>query len=187
MRSWEELERVCSNCTKCKLCSSRTNVVIGSGNKNSDIMFVGEGPGEQEDLQGVPFVGKAGQLLDKMLKAIGFNKNDIYITNVVKCRPPSNRDPAQDERDACLNYLRYQLLLIKPKIVVCLGRISAQVIINPLFKITKEHGIWYERKGYLLISTYHPSAVLRDESKMPDTYDDLKKIKQKYDEMRNKI
>lgn len=186
MRSWEQLEGACYNCTKCKLYERRTNVVIGSGNKNSDIMFVGEGPGEQEDLQGIPFVGPAGKLLDKMFNSIGFNRDEIYVTNIVKCRPPGNRDPQQDEKDSCLNYLRYQLLLIQPKIIVCLGRIAAQAIISPAFKITKERGAWYERKGYLMIATYHPSAILRDDTKMPYAYDDLKNIKQKYDEMRTK-
>lgn len=187
MRSWEELEMACNSCSKCKLYSKRTNVVIGSGNRDADIMFVGEGPGEQEDLQGIPFVGPAGQLLNKMLLEVGLDREDVYITNIVKCRPPNNRDPQQDEKDACLNYLRYQLLLIKPKIIVCLGRIAAQVIISPLFKITRERGQWQERKGYWMIATYHPSALLRDDTKKPDTYIDLKKIKEKYEEMRNEF
>lgn len=187
MRSWEQLEGACYYCNKCKLHERRTNVVIGAGNRDADIMFVGEGPGEQEDLQGIPFVGAAGQLLNKMFEEVGFNREEVYITNIVKCRPPSNRDPQQDEKDACLNYLRYQLLLINPKIIVCLGRIAAQTIISPLFKITRERGIWYDRKGYSIIATYHPSALLRDDTKKPDAYSDLIKIKEKYDEMRNKV
>lgn len=187
MRTWEELEQACYNCYKCRLYEKRTNVVIGTGNKNADIMFIGEGPGEQEDLKAIPFVGAAGQLLNKMLKAIDLDRNDVYISNIVKCRPPYNRDPKIDEKEACLNYLRYQLLLIKPKIIVCLGRIAAQSIINPQFKITKEHGIWYEKKGYWIIATYHPSALLRDDTKKKPTYDDLKKLKEKYEEMRKEI
>lgn len=187
MRTWEELEQACYNCYRCGLYEKRKNVVVGVGNKNADIMFIGEGPGEQEDLQGIPFVGPAGQLLDKMLKAIKLDRNQVYIANIVKCRPPWNRDPKPDEREACINYLRYQLLLVKPKIIVCLGRISAQVIINPEFKITKEHGIWYERKGYWIIATYHPSALLRDESKKKPAYEDLKKIEEKYEGMRKEI
>lgn len=187
MRSWEQLEGACYYCNKCKLHERRTNVVIGAGNRDADIMFVGEGPGEQEDLQGIPFVGAAGQLLNKMFEEVGFNREEVYITNIVKCRPPNNRDPQQDEKDACLNYLRYQLLLINPKIIVCLGRIAAQTIISPLFKITRERGIWYDRKGYSIIATYHPSALLRDDTKKPDAYSDLIKIKEKYDEMRNKV
>jgi len=155
------------------------------GNKQSDIMFVGEGPGEQEDLQGLPFVGPAGQLLDKMLETINLSKNDIYITNVVKCRPPFNRDPESDEKKACLNYLRHQYLLIRPKIIVCLGRIAAQAIIEPDFKITRSRGLWYKKKNCDMIATYHPSAILRDENKKLPACEDFKSIKQKYDEVRN--
>ncbi len=187
MRQWEELEYACYTCDKCDLCKTRNNVVIGVGNKNANIMFIGEGPGEQEDLQGIPFVGPAGQLLDKMLQSIDIKREDVYIANIVKCRPPYNRDPKQEEMDACINYLRYQFLLIKPKIIVCLGRIAAQMIISPTFKITKEHGNWYEKKGYLMTAIYHPSALLRDESKKRPTYEDLKVLKQKYEEMRKEI
>lgn len=187
MDPWENLEAHCYYCHRCKLWQTRTNVVVGTGNRNADIMFIGEGPGRQEDLRGEPFVGPAGQLFDKMLKAIGFDRTMVYIANVVKCRPPQNRDPEPDEKAACLNYLRYQVSLVKPKIIVCLGRISAQVIIKPDFKITREHGIWHERKGYWMIATYHPSALLRDESKKPDSYEDLKKIRAKYDELFGEI
>lgn len=185
MRSWEELENACYTCSRCKLASTRTNVVIGSGNRQADIMFIGEGPGEQEDLQGEAFVGAAGKLLDKMLAAIDLDRDKVYIANIVKCRPPRNRDPESDEKEACLNYLRYQLLLVKPKIIVCLGRIAAQVVISPDFKITKEHGIWYDKKGYSIMATYHPSALLRDELKKRPAYEDLKKLKQRYDEILN--
>ena len=154
----------------------RTHVVIGKGSRNADILFIGEGPGQQEDLQGVPFVGPAGQLLDKMLASVGLSLEDAYIANVVKCRPPGNRDPHDDEKEACLNYLRYQLMLIKPKIIVCLGRIAATRLIREDFKITKEHGQWFDRAGVHMMAIYHPSALLRDPSKRPETFVDLKTL-----------
>ena len=185
MKSWETLEGACLNCRKCRLWETRTNVVIGVGNRNADIMFVGEGPGQQEDLQGEPFVGPAGKLLDKMLASIGLDREKVYIANIVKCRPPGNRDPHDDEQEACMNYLRYQLMLVKPKIIVCLGRIAAMAIINKDFKITRQHGQWTERKGYWFIATYHPSALLRDESKKRPAWEDLKLIRAKLDEIEN--
>ena len=148
-------------------------------------MFVGEGPGQQEDLQGEPFVGPAGKLLDKMLASIGLDREKVYIANIVKCRPPGNRDPHDDEQEACMNYLRYQLMLVKPKIIVCLGRIAATAIIDKDFKITRQHGQWTERKGYWFIATYHPSALLRDESKKRPAWEDLKLIRTKLDEIGN--
>lgn len=185
MKSWETLEGACLNCRKCRLWETRTNVVIGVGNRNADIMFVGEGPGQQEDLQGEPFVGPAGKLLDKMLASIGLDREKVYIANIVKCRPPGNRDPHDDEQEACMNYLRYQLMLVKPKIIVCLGRIAATAIIDKDFKITRQHGQWMERKGYWFIATYHPSALLRDESKKRPAWEDLKLIRAKLDEIEN--
>ena len=185
MKSWETLEGACLNCRKCRLWETRTNVVIGVGNRNADIMFVGEGPGQQEDLQGKPFVGPAGKLLDKMLASIGLDREKVYIANIVKCRPPGNRDPHDDEQEACMNYLRYQLMLVKPKIIVCLGRIAATAIIDKDFKITRQHGQWTERKGYWFIATYHPSALLRDESKKRPAWEDLKLIRAKLDEIEN--
>ena len=175
---------MCLNCQKCPLCQTRHNVVIGRGSKTADIMFVGEGPGEQEDLTGQPFVGAAGQLLDKMLTAAGLDENDYYIANVVKCRPPYNRDPQENEQAACINYLRRQFLLVRPKIIVCLGRIAAKALINPDFKITKERGIWIERKGTYMTATFHPSAVLRDVSKKRPAWEDMKSIRQKLMEVR---
>ena len=171
MYTWEELEEKCLNCQKCKLAETRTNVVIGVGNKNSDILFIGEGPGEQEDLKGEPFVGAAGKLLDKMLSAINLDRNEIYIANIVKCRPPFNRDPEKSEQAACINFLRHQFLLIRPKIIVCLGR--------------KSRGIWYNRKNCDIIATYHPSALLRDENKKRPAWEDFKAIRKKYDEVRS--
>ena len=185
MKSWETLEGACLNCRKCRLWETRTNVVIGVGNRNADIMFVGEGPGQQEDLQGEPFVGPAGKLLDKMLASIGLDREKVYIANIVTCRPPGNRDPHDDEQEACMNYLRYQLMLVKPKIIVCLGRIAATAIIDKDFKITRQHGQWTERKGYWFIATYHPSALLRDESKKRPAWEDLKLIRAKLDEIGN--
>lgn len=183
MKSWETLEGACLQCRKCRLWETRTNVVIGDGNKEADIMFIGEGPGQQEDLQGLPFVGPAGQLLDKMLVSIGLDRDKAYIANIVKCRPPGNRDPHEDEQGACMNYLRYQLMLVKPKIIVCLGRIAATAIIDKNFKITKEHGQWIERKGFWITATYHPSALLRDEDKKRPAWEDFKKIKAKLEEL----
>ena len=179
----EILEGACYNCRKCKLWETRNNVVIGKGNRNADIMFIGEGPGQQEDLTGIPFVGPAGQLLDKMLNAIDLTIDDVYIANIVKCRPPNNRDPQEEEQEACLNYLRYQLVLVKPKIIVCLGRIAGTAIISPTFRITKQRGQWIERKGYWITSTFHPSALLRDESKKRPAWEDFKSIKQKLIEL----
>ncbi len=185
MLTWEELENKCRNCYRCSLGQTRTNLVFGVGNKQSDILFVGEGPGYYEDMQGEPFVGAAGKLLDKMLASINLDRTQVYIANVVKCRPPQNRDPLPDEQKACLDYLRIQFLLIKPKIIVCLGRIAAQAIISPDFRITKSRGIWFNKKGIDIIATYHPSALLRDESKKRPAWEDLKSIKKKYEEVRN--
>lgn len=182
-KSWETLEGACYYCKKCRLWETRNHVVIGKGNKNADIMFIGEGPGQQEDLTGIPFVGPAGQLLDKMLNAIHLNIDDVYIANIVKCRPPGNRDPHEDEQEACLNYLRYQLKLVKPKIIVCLGRIAGTAIISPTFKITKQRGQWIERKGYWITATFHPSALLRDESKKRPAWEDFKSIQNKLMEL----
>ncbi|MBR1737673.1 MAG: uracil-DNA glycosylase [Firmicutes bacterium] len=183
--SWEELERRCLSCNRCPLHKTRTNVVIGVGNRESDVLFVGEGPGYHEDMQGEPFVGAAGQLLDKMLAAINFDRKSIYIGNIVKCRPPNNRDPLPEEQKACIDHLRYQFLLIRPKIIVCLGRIAAQAIIKPDFRITRERGIWFERKNCHIIATYHPSALLRDEAKKRPAWEDMQAIRKKYDEIKN--
>ena len=184
MRTWEELEAACDQCTKCALHETRTNVVFGVGNKNAEVMLVGEGPGENEDLQGVPFVGKAGQLLDDMMKIIGLDRTkNIYIANIVKCRPPKNRDPLNTEQDACIDWLRKQYALVRPKIVVCLGRIAANALIHEDFKITREHGQWFEKDGVFFTAIYHPSALLRDESKRPETFVDLKTIERKVTEI----
>jgi DNA polymerase len=177
MLTWEELEKSCKECTKCDLHETRTNVVFGVGNRDADILFIGEGPGAQEDLKGEPFVGRAGKLLDDMLEIIGLSRNEnIYITNIVKCRPPDNRDPHNIERDACLNWLRNQYALINPKIVICLGRIAAMVLIDKDFKISQDHGKWFDKNGVKFIALYHPAALLRDPNRKPETFVDLKEI-----------
>ena len=179
MDTWQELEQECLRCTRCKLCSGRNNVVFGVGNKQTDILFIGEGPGEQEDLQGVPFVGAAGKFLDDMLSIIELDRTNVYIANIVKCRPPHNRDPEEEEQQACIGYLRRQIELIQPKIIVCLGRIAARQIIYPEYRITREHGQWINRDGIWYTAIYHPSALLRDLSKRPDTFEDLLAIRDK--------
>ena len=179
MLDWEALKSACYNCTKCALCDTRHNVVFGVGNENADILFVGEGPGEQEDLKGEPFVGAAGKLLDDMLSIIDIDRSNCYIANIVKCRPPQNRDPLETEQDACIDYLRNQVALIRPKVIVCLGRIAAKRIIRENFRITREHGTWTEKNGVWMTAIYHPSALLRDLSKRPETFDDLLSIREK--------
>ena len=183
MLDWIELERTCQNCTRCGLCETRHNVVFGVGPKTADVMFIGEGPGEQEDLQGEPFVGPAGKLLDDMMAIIDLNRQNAYIGNIVKCRPPHNRDPLETEQDACIDYLRNQVALIKPKIIVCLGRIAAKAIIKEDFKITQEHGQWFQRGGVQMTAIYHPAALLRDVGKRPETFEDLKSIQAKVREL----
>lgn len=180
MYTWNSLERACAECRACALCDSRTNPVFGVGEKTAEVMLVGEGPGEREDLEGIPFVGKAGLLLDDMLKIIGLDrKSNVYIANVVKCRPPGNRDPLQEEQRACLPWLREQFRLILPKIVLCLGRIAAGALIHPDFRITAEHGQWFEKNGVFFMALYHPAALLRDERKRPETFVDLKTAEEK--------
>ena len=180
--NWDELKKACAECDRCELCRTRTNCVFGVGNPDADILFVGEAPGEQEDLSGVPFVGRAGQLLDKFLYAVDINREDVYIANILKCRPPKNRDPLPEEEDACIGYLREQVALINPKVIVCLGRISAMRLIKPDFKITQEHGQWFKKGNYLMTAVYHPAALLRDPRKKEDMLEDMKKIKEKISE-----
>ena len=183
MLSWEELEATCRECTRCELCERRHNVVFGVGPRNADVMFIGEGPGEQEDLKGEPFVGAAGILLDDLLRIIDLNREKCYIANIVKCRPPNNRDPLDVEQDACIGYLRNQVALIEPKIIVCLGRVAAKRIIDPNYRITKEHGTWICRNNIWMTAIYHPSALLRDYSKRPETFDDLLQIRKKMEQL----
>ena len=182
--SFDTLKRECLSCRKCSLCETRQNVVFGVGNENAEVMFIGEGPGQNEDMQGEPFVGRGGQLLDKMLEAVELSrKKNIYIANIVKCRPPQNRDPLPEEQDACIDWLRNQVLLIKPKIIVCLGRIAGMRIIKPDLKITKEHGIFYENNGIVMMATLHPAALLRNPKQKPDAFDDFLKLREKIREI----
>lgn len=179
----EELKAHCTACQKCALGATRTNLVFGTGNPQAELMFVGEAPGEQEDLSGIPFVGRAGQLLDKFLAAVDLERNDVYIANILKCRPPKNRDPLPEEEDACIDHLRAQVKLIRPRVIVCLGRISAMRLIKPDFKITQEHGKWFEKGGMLMTAVYHPAALLRDPRKKEDMLEDMKRIKAKLEEL----
>ena len=188
MLSWEELKVTCGGCTRCGLCETRHNVVFGVGNEQADILFVGEGPGEQEDLRGEPFVGPAGKLLDDMLSIIDLSRQEnCYICNIVKCRPPHNRDPLETEQDACIGYLRSQVALVKPKIIVCLGRIAAKRLLDPDYRITRQHGQWVEKGGCWMTAIYHPSALLRDVTKRPETFDDLLSIREKARELGLKL
>ena len=184
MQTWEQLEQSCLSCTGCGLCETRHNVVFGVGRRDTDVLFVGEGPGEQEDLQGEPFVGPAGKLLDDMLSILDLDrKENCYIANIVKCRPPRNRDPLETEQDACIDYLRNQVALVKPKIIVCLGRIAAKRLIDPDYRITRQHGQWVQRGEFWMMATFHPSALLRDVSKRPEAFDDLMSLRSKMKEL----
>ena len=187
MLDWKGLEQTCLNCTKCGLCETRNSVVFGVGPRDADVMFIGEGPGEQEDLKGEPFVGAAGMLLDDMLSIIDLSRENCYIANIVKCRPPRNRDPLETEQDACIGYLRNQVALIQPKIIVCLGRIAAMRIISPDFRITREHGTWTRKNGVWMSAIYHPSALLRDLTKRPETFEDLLALREKIKEVGAKV
>ena len=181
---WEVLQKTCESCTACPLSQTRTNCVFGTGNKTADLMFVGEAPGEQEDLSGTPFVGRAGQLLDRFLAAIDIPREDVYIANILKCRPPQNRDPLPTEEDACIGYLREQVRLIRPKVIVCLGRVAAMRLIKPDFRITKEHGEWFPKGDFLMTAVYHPAYLLRDPRKKEDMLLDMQRIRQKLDELK---
>ena len=187
MPDWKNLEMQCKACTSCSLCKTRHNMVFGVGPKDADIMFIGEGPGEQEDLQGEPFVGAAGKLLDDMLSIIDLSRENCYIANIVKCRPPGNRDPKDDEQDACIGYLRNQVALIQPRIIVCLGRIAAMRVIRPDYRITREHGTWVNKSGIWMTAFYHPSALLRDISKRPETFEDILLLREKIRDLQIRI
>lgn len=176
--TWEALEAYCRSCERCALCRTKTNTVFGTGNRAAELLFVGEAPGEQEDRSGIPFVGAAGKLLDLYLESVAIPREKVYIANILKCRPPHNRDPLPEEQDACMPYLREQVRLIKPKIIVCLGRISAMRLIKPDYRITKEHGILIRKGEFAMTAVYHPSAVLRDPGKKEAMYTDMCKIRQ---------
>ena len=175
---WNDLEARCRCCMNCALGKTRTNLVFGVGNREADLMFVGEAPGQAEDEQGIPFVGAAGKLLDRYLFAVDIPRDSVYIANILKCRPPRNRDPLPEEENACIGYLREQVKLIQPKIIVCLGRISAMRLISPDYRITRDHGQFVRKGGILMTSVYHPAALLRDASKKEDMLADMERIKE---------
>lgn len=178
-QTWEQLEAACNNCTKCKLCTNRHNVVIGTGNKNAKIMFIGEGPGADEDIQGIPFVGKAGKLMDRAFEGIGIKREEVYIANIVKCRPPNNRNPEYEEADVCKEYLDSQIKLVNPEIIVLLGSVALKNVLGKEYGITVSRGKWFERDGIKYIPTFHPAALLRDETKKIEFWKDLKEVKSK--------
>ena len=177
--NWEELENSIVNCKKCKLCNNRKNIVFGTGKKDADLMFIREGPGADEDIQGIPFVGKAGKLMNMAFDGIGIDREQVYIANIVKCRPPGNRNPEDDEAVACLDYLRNQVMLVKPKIIVLLGSVALKNILGKEYGITQSRGKWIEKKGILYMPTWHPAALLRDDNKKIEFWQDLKQVKQK--------
>jgi len=187
MLGWDELERECRACMKCGLGKTRTNIVIERGSRSAPVMFIGEGPGEQEDLQGKPFVGAAGHLLDLLLSSLMFKEDEYYICNIVKCRPPGNRTPTDDEAESCLPWLRNQVALVRPKIMVCLGATAMKYIVDRNAKITQIRGKWIERKGYWIMPTFHPAALLRDSSKKALLFQDVKNVRRKLDEIMGDI
>ncbi|MEZ3421408.1 MAG: uracil-DNA glycosylase [Eubacterium sp.] len=179
-----ELKEKCAGCTKCGLCEGRTNVVFGYGKEDADIMLIGEGPGENEDLQGMPFVGRSGKLLDKFLAAVDLSREkNVYIANMVKCRPPKNRDPKPEEQEICIEWLREQFKVVRPKIIVCVGRISAQKLISPDFRVTKEHGMFIEKNGVLFMGTFHPAAILRNPNNKEAAFGDWLALREKIKEL----
>ena len=181
--TWQQLKEECLACSACPLCNGRTNVVFGVGDESSSVLFVGEGPGEKEDLAGEPFVGPAGQLLDRYLEAIGLDRSMVYIANMVKCRPPQNRDPSDSEIDCCIDFLRRQTRLISPKIIVCLGRISACRMIDKDFKVTRQHGEWIKKGNFWMMGTFHPAALLRNPNQKPDALLDFISLREKMREL----
>ena len=184
MMDWESLRDTALHCTACKLCQGRHHVVFGVGNPKAEIMFIGEGPGQHEDEQGEPFVGRSGQLMDKMLHYIDLDRSrNIYIANIVKCRPPQNRDPLPEESAACMPWLRQQFQLIRPKIVVCLGRVAAQRMLDPGFSISRDHGKFFDKQGTLFMATYHPAALLRYPDNKPAVFGDFVALRQKITEV----
>ena len=176
--TWDKLREDCGSCRGCSLCEGRTKLVFGVGNESARVMLIGEGPGEQEDRTGVPFVGPAGKLLDDMLEMIDLDRSKVYIANIVKCRPPRNRDPLGIEQDACAEWLSRQTALVDPRIIVCLGRIAAMRLISDDFRITRQHGQFFDIDGRRVMATYHPSALLRDTDKRPEAFMDLRALRQ---------
>lgn len=185
--NWEELEQSIANCQKCKLCKERKHIVFGEGNKEADLMLIGEGPGADEDMQGLPFVGKAGQLMNKAFQGLGLDRKEVYIANVVKCRPPKNRVPEDNEATACLDYLRNQVILIKPKIIVLLGSTALKNVLGKEYGITSARGKWIEQKRIKYMPTWHPAALLRDENKKIEFWKDLKEVVKEYEILKQNL
>lgn len=177
--TWDEIEQHVAVCTQCPLSRTRNRPVMGHGSRQAAIMVIAEAPGGQEDRQGIPFVGRSGEILDNLLRDCGLDREELYLTNIVKCHPPGNRDPEEEEKEACFPYLKYETFLLRPKIIVCLGRIAAQRVISPDFKITRQHGSWTYRKNCALTATYHPSAILRDPSKYETAKQDFREVVKK--------
>lgn len=185
MDTWESLERDVALCGACPLCSTRKTAVVGAGSRSAKIMLVGEAPGESEDESGEPFVGRSGKLLCQMLESIGLSRErDIYIANILKCRPPQNRTPSTAEASACDSLLRRQIALLAPRIILCLGRVSAQSLIDKSFKVTQQHGQWVQRDGVWLMGTFHPAALLRSPSQKPAAEEDFRILRAKIEEFK---
>lgn len=185
--SWKSLSEQVMACKACRLCETRTHTVFGEGNVQAALMLIGEGPGEQEDLSGRPFVGPAGQLLDRILMAAGFKREDVYICNIVKCRPPHNRVPAEDECAACRDYLRGQVALVRPKVIVLLGSTATKAILGQEMRITRDRGVWQLKKGMWIMPTYHPSALLRDATKKRPVWEDFQAVRDKIKKLEGRI
>ncbi len=181
--TWELFDRQVAECRLCPLCRNITHKVPGQGDRNAPLMFIGEGPGQVEDEEGLAFVGPAGQLLTRMLEAISLPRERVYICNIVKCRPPNNRVPVAEEAEACRIHLRMQTWLVRPKVIVLLGSTAAKNLLDPEIRITRERGKWTERKGVWMMPTYHPSALLRDASKKPEAWEDMKSLREKLKEL----
>lgn len=183
---WDKLYYECTTCTACELSKSRTNCVFGAGNHSADLLFIGEAPGDNEDKSGTPFVGRSGKLLNEYLCSVGINREDVYIANILKCRPPDNRDPRPSEEDACIHFLERQIELLSPRLIVCLGRVSAKRLISKSFKISSEHGLWYDFNGIPITAVYHPALLLRDPRKKEEMARDMLMIKEKLDSLQLK-
>ena len=180
--SWDELNRQIASCQSCPLCRQIHNKVPGQGNPHARLMLIGEGPGRDEDEQGLAFVGRAGQLLTRMLAAIGLTREEVYICNVVKCRPPENRTPLPEEAEACLPFLRMQFALVRPKVILLLGATAGRYTLGEDFRVTRDRGRFVQKGGVWFMPTYHPAALLRDEGKKREAWEDLKAVREKLKE-----
>ena len=183
--SWDQLCSQIESCNKCRLCQTRTHVIPGEGDPKADLMFIGEGPGHDEDVQGRPFVGRSGELLTRMIRAIDLERDQVYICNVVKCRPPQNRNPEADEAAACLDYLRAQVALVRPKVIVLLGKVACLYTLGENLSVMRSHGTWIERKGVYFMPTFHPSYLLREPGMKRAAWEDFQKIRDKLAELKS--